>query len=56
MLVTFAAVSSPYWEHNPGSKERVPKAQAMIPILHPEQAAVFLLRGIKRRQHAVMAP
>jgi len=56
MLATFAAVSSPYWEHNPGSKERVPGAQAMIPVLSPEQAATFLLRGIKRQQHEVMAP
>jgi short-subunit dehydrogenase len=56
MLVTFAAVSSSYWEHNPGSEERIPKAQAMIPVLSPEQAAVYLLRRIKRRQHEVMAP
>jgi len=56
MLAMFAAVSSPYWEHNPGSKERVPGAQAMIPVLRPEQAAAFLLRGIKRQQHEVMAP
>jgi len=56
MLVTFAAVSSPYWEHNPGSAARLPKAQAMIPVLRPEQAAAYLLRGIERRQHEVMAP
>ncbi len=28
----------------------------MIPVLRPETAAAFLLRGIKRQQHAVMAP
>lgn len=56
LLATFAAVSSPYWEHNPGSEERVPKAQAMIPVLRPEQAAAFILRGIKRQQHEVIAP
>lgn len=56
LLATFAAVSSPYWEHNPGSEERVPTAQAMIPILSPDEAATFILRGMKRRRSIVIAP
>jgi hypothetical protein len=28
----------------------------MIPVLSPEEAAAYLLRGIKRGRHEVMAP
>jgi short-subunit dehydrogenase len=56
LLVTFAKVASPYWENNPGSESRVPKAQAMIPTLTPEQAARAILTGIQRDQREVVAP
>lgn len=55
-LVTFAAVRSAYWENNPGSELRVPKAQVMIPVLTSEQAAAAILKGIKRNQREVIAP
>ena len=56
MLVTFAAVRSAYWENNPGSEARIPKAQAMIPILTAEQAATAILNGLQRNRHEVIAP
>jgi short-subunit dehydrogenase len=56
MLVAFAAVQSDYWKNNSGSETRVPKAQAMIPILTTEQAAAAILDGLKRNQREVIAP
>lgn len=56
MLVTFAKVQSEYWANNPGSEERLPKAQAMIPILSPEAAAQAILSGLRSGRREVMAP
>ncbi|MCP4544080.1 MAG: SDR family NAD(P)-dependent oxidoreductase [Chloroflexi bacterium] len=56
MLVTFAKVKSAYWKNNPGSEEKVPGAQSMIPVLTSEQAARAIIRGIKRNRREVIAP
>ena len=56
MLATFAKVESPYWENNPGSVERVPGAQKMIPVLTPEQAGRAILDGIARNKGLVTSP
>ena len=56
MLVTFAKVASSYWENNPGSEERVPKAQSMMRVLTPEEAAQAIINGIKRDKQEVVAP
>ena len=56
MLATFAQVDSPYWEHNPGSIERVPSVQRMIPVLTPEQAGRAIIRGVLRDQRQVESP
>jgi NADP-dependent 3-hydroxy acid dehydrogenase YdfG len=56
MLVTFAKVQSDYWANNPGSEARLPKAQAMIPVLTPEAAADAILFGRRFNQREVMAP
>ena len=56
MLVTFAKVTSSYWENNPGSEERLPKAQSMVRVLTPEEAAQAIVNGIKRDKQAVVAP
>jgi short-subunit dehydrogenase len=56
MLITFAKVQSDYWANNPGSKARLPKAQAMIPVLTPETASQAILSGLRRRQREVIAP
>jgi short-subunit dehydrogenase len=56
MLVSFAKVASSYWENNPGSEERVPKAQSMMRVLTPEEAAHAIIAGIKRNQRKVVAP
>jgi len=56
MLVTLAKVTSSYWENNPGSEERVPGAQSMIPVITPSQAATAIIDGIKRDKREVVAP
>ena len=56
MLVTLAKVKGSYWENNPGSEERVPGVQSMIPVLTPAQAAEAIIQGIKRDKREVAAP
>jgi short-subunit dehydrogenase len=56
MLASFAKVASSYWENNPGSEERLPKAQSMIRVLTPEEAAQAIISGIKRDKYEVVAP
>lgn len=56
MLATFAKVATPYWRHNPGSAERVPSAQAMIPVVTPARAGEAIVRGLKRDKARVTSP
>ena len=56
MLVSFAKVASSYWENNPGSEERLPKAQSMMRVLTPEEAAAAIISGVRRNKCEVMAP
>ena len=55
-LVYFAKVESPYWKNNPGSEERIPKAQVLIPVITPEQAARKIVRGVAREKGKIRAP
>jgi short-subunit dehydrogenase len=55
-LFESGVVQSDYWEHNPGSRERVPKMGKLIPELTSEAAARAIVRGIEREQSLVVAP
>jgi NADP-dependent 3-hydroxy acid dehydrogenase YdfG len=55
-LYESGVVQSDYWEHNPGSLDRVPKMGKLVPVLTPEAAAHALVRGIEREQKLVVAP
>ncbi|HEY8259268.1 MAG TPA: SDR family oxidoreductase [Gemmatimonadales bacterium] len=55
-LFESGVVRSPYWEHNPGSRERVPKMGKLVPELTPEAAGRAIVRGIEREQKLVVAP
>ena len=55
-LFESGVVKSPYWEHNRGSLERVPKMGKLIPELTPEAAARAIVRGIERKQKLVVVP
>jgi short-subunit dehydrogenase len=55
-LFESGVVQSPYWEHNPGSRERVPRMGKLVPELTSEAAARAIVRGIEREQKLVVAP
>lgn len=55
-LYESGVVNSPYWEHNPGSRERVPKIAKMIPNLSPEQVGVAIAKGIKGNKRLIVIP
>jgi short-subunit dehydrogenase len=56
-LVVFGTVETPYWEHNPGSRERVPAGNPILaPILTAEQAAEAIFRGVEARKRRVIKP
>lgn len=55
-LALFGSVSSTFWLHNPGSKERLPRVNKFIPELTPDQAAQAIVRGIERNAREVIKP
>lgn len=56
-LVVLGTVETPYWEHNPGSRERVPVANPVLaPVLSPQQAAEAIFRGVEGRKRRVVKP
>jgi short-subunit dehydrogenase len=56
-LVVLGQVETAYWEHNPGSRERMPKSNPILAsILTAEQAAQAIFRGVERRQRRVVKP
>ena len=56
MLVAFAKVTTEYWKKNPGSEQRLPKRQWMIPELSPQDAAGYIIRGLERDKKQVIEP
>jgi len=56
-LVVLGTVETPYWEHNPGSRAHVPKANSILfPTLSPEQAAETIVIGTEARQRITVRP
>jgi uncharacterized protein len=55
-LAMFGTVESPYWQHNPGSRERIPRSARGIRVLSTEEAAVRIVSGIEKRARTVIAP
>ncbi len=47
---------TPYWENNPGSRERLPKIAKLVPVLTADQAAAALVKGIERNKREVVTP
>jgi len=52
-LVTLGPVESTYWEHNPGSRERVPGGIRALPT---EEAAKTIVAAIEREKPRVTRP
>jgi len=55
-LYESGVVKSPYWEHNPGSRERVPKMGNLVPELTPEQVGNAIVRGVERNKRLIVIP
>jgi len=56
-LVVLGEVETPYWQHNPGSRQHMPKSNPILaPVLTPEQAAQAIVQGVERRQRRVFKP
>jgi uncharacterized protein len=55
-MVTFAKIRSDYWANSPGSEERVPKAQAAIPVLSVAQAAQSILKDLETDKEEIIEP
>jgi uncharacterized protein len=55
-LAAFAQVSSDFWDHNPGSRERLPAAAGRLRTLTPEEAAAGIVRAVERDKRLVLRP
>jgi uncharacterized protein len=56
-LVVLGEVETPYWQHNPGSRQHMPKSNPILaPVLTPEQAAEAIVQGVERGQRRVVKP
>lgn len=55
-LVGFAQVSSSFWEHNPGSWERLPVAAHRLRTLTPTDAAAAIVEAIEKENRLVLRP
>ncbi len=56
-LVVLGTVETPYWQHNPGSRENMPKTNPrLVPILTPDEAARAIFDGIAARRAFVVKP
>jgi short-subunit dehydrogenase len=55
-LVGFAQVSSSFWEHNPGSWDRLPAAAHRLRTLTPNDAAAAIVEAIEKERRLVLRP
>ncbi len=56
-LVAGAEVDSPYWDHNPGSRERVPRATLLLGgATTPEETARDTVRAIEKGAKEAIVP
>jgi len=56
-LIVPGEVRSPYFEHNPGSHERLPRiARRLYRTLEVEEVAALVVRAVRRERRTVVAP
>lgn len=55
-LCYFAKVQSEYWSNNPGSEERLPTSQKLIPTITSEQVAKKIVRGVHAKKKTIATP
>lgn len=54
--VYMSKIASSYWENNPGSEERLPWVDRLIPTLSVEQAADIVTRAVERERREATGP
>ncbi len=54
--VVMTKVSSEYWSNNPGTEDRVPWVDRLIPTLTPERAGEVIAGAVERERREVHAP
>lgn len=55
-LAYFAKVKSDYWQNNPGSEERLPTSQALIPVITTQRAAKAIVKGVQKSKRKIATP
>ena len=55
-LVVLGTVDSPYWQHNPGSREHLPASNALTPTLTTQEAAEAIFAGVDSGARMVVKP
>ena len=55
-LAMFGTVDTPYWEHNPGSKERLPHQAVRLPVLSSQHVASLIVSAIEKGSRTIIAP
>jgi short-subunit dehydrogenase len=55
-LVAPGKVSSPYFDNNPGSEERIPRIANLYRTLTPDRVAQLIARAVERRQKVIIRP
>ncbi len=56
-LVVLGTTETPYFENNPGSRERIPEADSrLLPVLTADQAANAVYEGLAQRRRFVVKP
>lgn len=55
-LAYFAKVKSDYWQNNPGSEERLPTSQSLIPVITTEKAAKAIVNGVRKEKRTIATP
>jgi uncharacterized protein len=56
-LVVLGTVDTSYWEHNPGSRQYLPKTNPWLaPTLSAEEAAQAIFSGVEQRKRMVVKP
>ena len=56
-LAVLGPVETPYWEHDPGSRQYLPRANPRLaPTLTATEAAEAIFEGVERRKRTVVKP
>jgi short-subunit dehydrogenase len=55
-LVATTTVESPYWTHNPGSREKLPGIARLFRTLTPEDVAAAIVEAVEAERREVLLP